>query len=134
MMSLFLVSQMCRAGLFLQTSIPDPERPGESQTLGQFIHLSIQEFLGAVGLLFNQPPELVQQKISEMLASGQFGMAQMFGYGVSFNRDHVNINNIVNAVCKENNDGQMMQKGLKATILVCTLVVLILIIFSYGSG
>ena len=132
MMSLFTVSQMCRAGLFLQTSIPDPERPGES--LGQFIHLSIQEFLGAVGLLINQSPELVQQKMSEMLASGQSGMAQMFTYGVSFNGAHQNINNIISAVCKENNDGQMMQNGLKATILVCTLVVLILIIFSYGSG
>ena len=117
MLFLFSVSQMCRAGLFLQTSIPDPERPGESQTLGQFIHLSIQEFLGAVGLLINQPPELVQQKMSEMLASGQFGMAQMFTYGVSFNGDHLNINNIVSAVSSEKDDVQQKQAGLKQAIM-----------------
>ena len=118
MLSLFSVSQMCRAGLFLQTSIPDPERPGESQTLGQFIHLSIKEFLGAVGLLLNQPPELVQQKMSEMLASGQFGMAQMFAYGASFNGDHLNINNIVSAVSTEKDDVQQKQAGLKQALMV----------------
>ena len=61
---------------------------------------------------------LVRHAMSGMLSSGQFGMAQMFAYGVSFNGDHLNINNIVSAVSTKKDDVQQKQAGLKQAIMV----------------
>ena len=76
-----------RSGLFLQTKVPDLGNGQKNKVLGEFIHLSIQEFLAMLGLL-TQRPGSIKEALKTLKTSGQFNMALLFLYGFAFdNKD-----------------------------------------------
>ena len=74
---------MNETGSLMHTLIEDPENPGKFQTLKQFNHLSIQEFLAMLGLVSEKVKHL-KASVKQLSISEQFNMALLFLYGLAF--------------------------------------------------
>ena len=93
---------MIETGLLTSTCIEDPEQPGKTQTLNQFIHLSIQEFLAMLKLI-PKDGKYLGKKLKKLSGSEQFNMALLFLYGLAFDDE---TRNILSSVMGEDLFGQ----------------------------
>ena len=108
---------MRRAGLLMQTEMPDPEQRKGNEVLSQFVHLSIQEFLAMAGLLKKDPVQ-IKEIVGRLSKSEQFNMSLLFLYGLAFNKENGTIKNISTAVIGTSETRKDIKKVLQDSVVV----------------
>ena len=113
----FLVHTARQSGIFLQTEVSGPNTSDQKQVLGEFVHLSIQEFMAMIGLLV-QSPEEVREALKMLSSSGQFNMALLFLYGFAFDTGSEALKELCKAMGVQIEVGAELRSILKENIKV----------------
>ena len=116
----FIVVLKESIGLLMQTEVANPDKPGETDVLSQFLHLSIQEFLAMAGLL-KQDLSTLRDSMTWLVASEQFNMALLFIYGLAFNESNDAVRKISDAVTGKSEKPERVQDILKQVLMVSDL-------------
>ena len=114
---------MCQAGVFLQNDQYTADQDGDDQeskkvqSFGEFVHLSIQEFLAVLGLLIRGPTN-TSEIFARVFQSQRLVMAKYFLFGLLFNKNYHKLERIVGPISLSQDQIDRIQAELEEALLV----------------